>query len=65
MNVPAMRAAAAEAEELLGVALELLPQAGQDWLSPAQAEQVHGLVADYTRLAGMAIERFAEAARGA
>lgn len=63
-DLAALRAAAAELDEHLGAALDILAEPDKLALTPRQAASADRLVDGYVRLAGFALERFEEAARG-
>lgn len=64
MNHEAMRAAAAEIEDSLEQALEMLGQEHEGFLTPEAAAGAARLATGYVVLARIALERFEEAARG-
>ena len=61
----AMRRAQADADELLGMALQILDEPVDECATPAQVARAHGLATSYVQLGGEAINRFEEAAHGA
>ena len=60
-----MRAAAADVEDYLGQALEMLGTEHEEGLTPARADRAAGIAGSYVELAKVAVERFEDAARGA
>jgi hypothetical protein len=63
MNLAAMRAAAAEVDELLGNAIAIIEEE-PGTTTPAAVEHAHDLVSGYVQLASASLQRFEEAARG-
>lgn len=53
----------AEVDDYLGQAMTILAEP-RDHETPTQMDRAHGLAGSYVRLAGAALERFDEVARG-
>jgi len=64
-RLAAMQLAKAEAEDYLRSALQILGEAPDENATPARLDRAHGLVTSYVQLAGVAVDRFQEAAHGA
>lgn len=61
----AMRSAKAEAEDYMRAALEIIDETPAESATSAQIGRAHGLATSYVQLAGEAVNRFQEVARGA